>query len=644
MNMHTRQIAFAISLLCVFITGMVIGQRRVEVLNSGIVAVRKQPDSVFISWRLLGTDNQQQPYNLYRKTGVRSAIKLNKTPLIQGTCFTDGGADTTLSNTYFVKKVTWNGVEAAASDSFTIKAHTPVQQYLSIPLQQPAGGTIDGQPYTYSANDASVGDLDGDGTYEIILKWDPSNAKNPPQTGLTGNQIIDAYKLDGTLLWRIDLGKNIRSGAAYTQFLVFDLDGDGYAEMVCKTADGTIDGTGKVIGDGTKDWRRLVDAHDGKYGKVLDGPEYLTVFDGKTGAALATTAFIPDRYPLNGWGGIGGNGGNDSTGGRADRFTAGIAYLDGHLPSVVFVRGWYGRSVVAAWDWRNGILTNRWVFDSKDSKNPYSGMGNHSLSIADVDNDCKDEICIGSMTIDDNGQGLYTTGLRHGDALHLTDMDPEHPGLEVFGIHENEDRTVALQTPGVAMFEAATGKILFSIAPGVDVGRGVAADIDPTHPGFENWGGPGGLRDVHGKTITEKTPSSTNFLVWWDGDLTRELLDKNRIDKWNWQTETTENLLTAKDCVANNGSKATPCLSADLFGDWREEVIWRTQDNSELRIYTTTIPTTHRIYTLMQDPQYRLSIAWQNVSYNQPPHPGFYLGAGMEKQCRPDIYIQPRKK
>jgi rhamnogalacturonan endolyase len=591
-------------------------QRQMENLGRGLIAVHASTKTAFISWRLLATEPQKTAFNIYRKDNTGKVVQLNLKPLTGPTNYTDSLADFSITNTYIVKPL--KGKEG----SFTLAANTPVRQYFSIPLQTPA---------TYSANDASVGDLDGDGEYEIVLKWEPANAKNPPQTGFTGNQLLDAYKLDGALLWRIDLGKNIRSGAAYTQFLVYDLDGDGKAEIVCKTADGTIDGTGHVIGDSTKDWRTYT-TDSPMYGKIVNGPEFLTVFNGLTGAAMATETFIPDRYPLDGWGGIGGNGGNDNSGGRADRFTAGIAYLDGVHPSVVFVRGWYGRSVLAAWDWRNGKLSSRWVFDSKDSKNPYSGMGNHSLSIADVDHDGKDEICIGAMTIDDNGKGLYSTGLRHGDALHMTIMDPEQDGLQVFGVHENEERTVALQTPGVAMFDAATGKVLWSLAPGVDVGRGVAADIDPTHPGFENWGGPGGLRDLHGKTITDKTPSSTNFVIWWDGDLTRELLDKNRIDKWDWQNQSTVNLLIAEGCVANNGTKATPALSADLFGDWREEVIWRTTDSKELRIYTTTIPTPYRFYTLMQDPQYRLAIAWQNVSYNQPPHPGFYLGAGMKKQ------------
>lgn len=628
--MQKRNIFFAITFLsCFILSGIKIyAQPQLETLNRGVVAVRSGEKQVFISWRLLGTDAATTAFDIFRRSGSKPQVKLNTSPVANVTWFIDSLADLKVENTWLVKPVSKSKM-VLGYGLFTLPANTPIQQYLSIPLQAPPASTVKGQPYTFSANDASVGDLNGDGEYEIILKWEPSNAKNPPQPGFTGAQIIDAYTLKGKLLWRIDLGKNIRAGAAYTQLMVYDLDGNGRAEVVCKTADGTIDGKGKIIGDSTKDWRTHTEK-DPTYGKVVNGPEYLTVFDGLTGAALATDTFIPNRYPLNGWGGIGGNGGNDNNGGRADRFTAAIAYLDGVHPSVVFVRGWYGRSVLAAWDYRNGKLSSRWVFDSKDAGNPYSGMGNHSLSVADVDGDGKDEICIGAMTVDDDGRGLFTTGLRHGDALHMTDMDPERPGLEVFGVHESEEKTLALQTPGVAMFDAKNGNILWSVAPGVDVGRGVAADIDPTHIGFENWGGPGGLRDVHGKTITEKTPSSANFVIWWDGDLTRELLDKNRIDKWDWKNETTVNLLTADGCNANNGSKATPCLSADLFGDWREEVMWRTNDNKELRIYTTTIPTNYRFKTLMHDPQYRLAIAWQNVSYNQPPHPGFYLGEGMK--------------
>jgi rhamnogalacturonan endolyase len=304
----------------------------------------------------------------------------------------------------------------------------------------------------------------------------------------------------------------------------------------------------------------------------------------------------------------------------------------------VMCRGYYGRSVLAAWDWRNGKLTSRWVFDSKDKQNPYSGQGGHQLSVADVDGDGRDEIIYHAMVVDDDGKGLYTTGLRHGDALHVGDLDPSRPGLEVFGIHENEERTVAFGTPGAALFDARTGEKIWSDLPGADIGRGLSADIDPREPGEEMWAGPTGLRDRKGTKIGP-APRPTNFAIWWDGDLLRELLDRNRIDKWDWINGTTTNLFAADGATSNNGSKATPVLSADIFGDWREEVIFRSADNKELRIYSTTIPTSHRFVTLMQDPQYRLSIAWQNVGYNQPSHPGFFLGDGMDKPKRSNIRI-----
>ncbi|HYW79796.1 MAG TPA: rhamnogalacturonan lyase, partial [Thermoguttaceae bacterium] len=269
----------------------------------------------------------------------------------------------------------------------------------------------------------------------------------------------------------------------------------------------------------------------------------------------------------------------------------------------------------------------------------FSGQGNHSVSVADVDQDGRDEIVYGSMVVDDDGSGRFSTGLRHGDALHVSDLDPTRPGLEVWGIHENEKPVPGYENGfGAAMFDAATGEILWGKVPGQDVGRGVAADIDPEHLGAECWGSFGGLYDCRGRLIG-RLPSSTNFLCWWDGDLLRELLDGNHIDKYNGSR-----LLTADGCASNNGSKSTPALSADLFGDWREEVMWRTLDGKELRIYTTTIPTTHRFATLMHDPQYRLSVAWQNVGYNQPPHVGFYLGVGMSPAARPSIRTQPLQR
>ncbi len=633
--------------------------RVVENLGRGVIAIRASETTVYIGWRLLGTDPADIAFNVYRASGSGAPTKLNDVPLAKTTNLVDDSADVSEPNTYTVRPVL-QGTELAASVPFVLPANAPVQQYLSVPLDRPAGGNVEvpeGSPssaYTYSPNDASVGDLDGDGEYEIVVKWDPSNSRDNASAGLSGHQLLDAYKIDGTRLWRIDLGRNIRAGAHYTQFMVYDLDGDGRAEVACKTADGTVDGRGAVIGDSTKDYRSLIVPTDGiqvaatndaRYGKILAGPEYFTIFDGLTGAALATTDYIPSREPLGGWGGIGGNGNNDSTGNRADRMLAAVAYLDGHLPSVVMARGYYGRTVLAAWDWRNGQLTSRWVFDSGigvgpfpyPTASPYSGQGNHNLSIADVDADGRDEIIYGSMVVDDNGTGLFSTRLRHGDALHVSDMLPSRPGLEVFGVHESEGQTTTLRTPGLALYDARTGEIIWSFLPGVDVGRGMAADIDPRFPGYEFWGASSvGVVDGQGQRIAD-APGSVNHAVWWDADLLREIEDSNWISKWDWTTSTLVRLLTATDAASNNGTKANASLTADLFGDWREEVIWRTADNTSLRIYSTTIPATNRIYTLMHDPQYRLAIAWQNVGYNQPPHPGFFLGDGMAEPPTPPI-------
>ncbi len=595
-------------------------QRQMENLDRGVVAIRTSNDSVYIGWRLLGNEPDEIVFNIYRQTGREKPVRLNQSPLKESTNFVVGNQNFTTDNTYFVRAVL-NSKEQEAGQSFTVKANAPVQQYLTIPLKTPTD---------YTPNDISPGDLDGDGEYEFILHQ-TGRSIDSPSPGISGIPVFQAYKMDGTLLWEINLGRNIREGAHYTQFMVYDLDGNGIAEFACKTADGTIDGKGKIIGDATKDWRNLDKASGTYYGKILDGPEFFTIFNGRTGEAMATTDYIPNRLPLNGWNGHGGNGGGDSTGNRVDRFLACVAYLDGIHPSVVMCRGYYGRSVLAAWDWRNGKLSSRWVFDSKDGENPFSGQGNHNLTVTDVDGDGKDEIIYGSMVVDDNGTGLFSTGLRHGDAIHVSDLDPDREGLEVFGVHEIEEGTVG---PGAAVYDAKTGEILYKGSMNKDVGRGVTEDIEPSNPGAEMWfSGSGGLLNLKGERIGEN-PVSTNFLVWWDDDLTRELLDGNHIDKYN-----KGRLFTAEGCVSNNGTKSTPALSADLFGDWREEVILRTADNQNLRIYTTTIPTKLRIRTLMHDPQYRLAIATQNVAYNQPPHTSFFLGTGMNKVPKPNITL-----
>ena len=608
--MHQRKILLFLTFCFFLLNNNIHAQRVMERLSRGVVAVNEGNGKVYVSWRMLVTDPDDVAFNIYRTTGNMSAVKLNSKPITESTNYVDK-VDTTNSNSYIIKTIL-KGKETEASKAFVIPANAPVRQYLSIPLQTPPG---------YMPNDASVGDLDGDGDYEIILHQ-TGRARDNSQAGITDPPIFQAYKMDGTLLWTINLGKNIRDGAHYTQFMVYDLDGDGKAEIAMKTADGTIDGKGKVIGDSTKDYRN-------KDGKILDGPEYFTIFNGLTGEAMATTNYIPARGDIGAWGGHGGNGGNDRNGNRVDRFLACVAYLDGKLPSVVMCRGYYGRTVLAAWDWRGGKLTSRWVFDSKDGENPFSGQGYHNLSVADVDGDGKDEIIYGSMVVDDNGKGLFTTGFRHGDALHVSDLDPLHPGLEVFGIHEIENNT---KGPGATLYDAATGKVLWTGSQDIDVGRGVAENIDADNPGAEMWwSGSKGLYNMKGEMIGPNPPS-TNFVIWWDGSLTRQLLDGNHIDKYK-----VGRIFTAEGCSSNNGSKSTPALSADLFGDWREEVMFKTNDGKELRIFTTTIPTNHRMTTLMQDPQYRLSIAWQNVAYNQPPHTSFYVGEDMKKPPKPNI-------
>ncbi|MCI0705172.1 MAG: rhamnogalacturonan lyase [Planctomycetia bacterium] len=583
--------------------------RHMEQLGRGVVAIHQGEGKVFVSWRMLGTDPEAIAFNVYRKIGEAEPVKLTKEPLAKVTRFVDSGVKFVEPVRYFVRAVIGNK-EGEPSTAFTLPANAPAQPYIAIPLKTLPGDT---------PNDASAGDLDGDGEYEIVVKQQQRPRDNS-QKGATGETKLEAYKLDGTFLWRINLGKNIREGAHYTQFLVYDFDGDGKAEVMCKTADGTTDGAGKVIGDEKAD-------HRNADGYILTGPEFLTVFEGSTGKALATVDYIPARGRVADWG--------DNYGNRVDRFLACVAYLDGTRPSAVFCRGYYTRAVLAAWNWRDGKLTKRWVFDSDDGtpgNRAYRGQGNHGISVGDVDTDGKDEIIYGSCAISSDGKGLHSTGLGHGDAMHFGDLDPDRPGLEVF--KANGD---SANKAGIQLRDAKSGNQIWGVAStGKDgVGRACALDIDPRHKGMEMWGrgaGVGGLFNAKGEKISDTAPRVCNMCCWWDGDLLRELLDGVTVSKWDHKTNREARLFAGTDhgCVSNNGTKANPCLCADILGDWREEIIARTRDGKELRIFTTTIPTEHRLYTLMHDPIYRLGIAWQNVSYNQPAHTGFYLGDGMK--------------
>ena len=614
-----------------------------ERLDRGVVAIRDH-QKVIVSWRLLKTDDPNQTFDVYRNGQKLSASKTG------GTFYVD---ESPLSGdvVYEVRGGSKNG-------SYTLKADAP-EGYIPIPIEKPADGvTPSGQPYFYIANDASVGDVDGDGQYEIILKWDPSNAHDNAHDGFTGPTLFDCYRLDGKRLWRIDMGRNIRSGAHYVPFMVYDFDGDGKAELMVRTSDGTTDGLGNVIGDATADYRHgVMEAqarqaegqmspqeerpfnrreewaryNTGKRpmtGRIMTGNEYITVFDGLTGRALDTKPYIPERGNLNDWG--------DEYANRSDRFLAGVAYLDGIHASGIFCRGYYTRSVIAAWDWDGHELKTHWVFDTNDPEwTNYAGQGNHNLRVADVDGDGCDEITYGSMAIDHDGRGLYNTGMGHGDALHLMVFDPSSDRLQVWDCHEN-------RRDGSDFRDAATGKVIFQIPSTSDVGRCMAADIDPTNPGLEMWSSDShGIRNIKGEVIYSTQdpsdpqhqrhlrlngqPLSVNFGIWWDGDLLRELLDHETVSKYDWENH---QIITVQrfDGQFNNGTKSNPCLSADILGDWREEVLIRNRESTELRLYVSTIPTNHRIPCLMEDIPYRLSVASENTGYNQPPEPGFYLG------------------
>ncbi|MFG6298267.1 MULTISPECIES: rhamnogalacturonan lyase [Streptomyces] len=581
--------------------------RQVEALDRGVVSVHTG-DGNLVSWRWLGTDPDGVAFNVYR-----AGTKVNSAPVTGSTTFFHAGAPSHAD--YTVRAVVGGTEQGDSVHAIQFRAG-----YKDVPISPPAGGTTpDGVSYTYEANDASVGDLDGDGALDLVLKWQPTNAKDNSQSGYTGNTIVDGVKLDGTRLWRVDLGRNIRSGAHYTQFQVYDYDGDGKAEVAMKTADGTKDGTGAVVGSSSAD-------HRNSSGYVLTGPEYLTMFNGQTGKAMGTVDYVPGRGNVSSWG--------DSYGNRVDRFLAGTAYLDGSRPSLIMARGYYTRSVIAAWDWRDGRFTRRWTFDTDSSTNAgkgYDGQGNHQLSVADVDGDGRDEIVYGAMAVDDNGNALWTTRNGHGDALHVGDLDPSRAGLEAFKVDEDGSK------PSSWMADARTGQIIWATGASGDNGRGVSGDIWSGSAGAESWSSAeSGIRDPKGRVVNSRKPSSTNFLSWWDGDPVRELLDGTRVDKYGTSGDT--RLLTGSGVAATNGTKATPVLSGDILGDWREEIVWRTSDNRALRIYSTPHDTDRRITTLLHDTQYRTALAWQNTAYNQPPHPSFFIGAGMATAPRPTVY------
>ena len=627
-------------------------KRVMEKLDRGTVAV-KTNDGVYLSWRLLGTESlTNQAFDIYR-----DSEKIYTTGEHDATCYTDSKGTADNKYTVVPKGEAIDKTEAVDvwTTNTTYKGRSVA--YKDIAFKVPDGGkTPTDEEYTYTANDMSVGDLDGDGEYEYIVKWDPSNSKDNSVKGYTGNVYLDAYELDGTLLWRIDLGVNIRAGAHYTQYMVYDFDGDGKSEVILKTAPGSKDGEGNYVskagknitkGDDKKDYRNSSGLLMGKDG----GPEYLTVFNGETGAAMQTVDFDPPRSILTSseWG--------DSYANRSERYLAAVAYLDGVHPSVVMTRGYYTYVYAAAYTWDGTDLKEQWLstntpteenggtgctvkYADGTSKNNTNktlyAQGAHSVSVADVDNDGYDEIIFGSAVLDHDGTVLTYDGRGHGDAEHVSDFDNDGK-QEIFMAHEagkHNDKII----PYAVDIKRYNGDIMLQAAQG-DIGRGIMDNVDDEYAlssgnlslfwsvaadGIYNQAGEkvGNIPNTNGSNME-------NFAVYWDGDLGRELLDGNKLVKYSIKSGTERIYYDSKNSTLpgsiNNSTKSNACLTADLFGDWREEIVLRYGDG--VRIYFSTIPTDYRLTTLMHDSQYRCAIAWQNVGYNQSPHTSYYIGS-----------------
>ena len=572
------------------------GTAIMEYLDRGIYAV-KSGSGMFVSWRWNADDADDAEFRLYRDDKLIYTSKKGDPTSYQDN---EGGT----GSKYRVDCVENGKVANSQNCRFTSG-----NSYFDIKLNSPGS--------QYSPNDCVVGDVDGDGQYEIFLKWDPANAQDNSKEGVTDNVFIDCYTLEGKQLWRVDMGKNIRAGQHYTQMCVADFDCDGKAELITKTADGTKDGKGKIIGDGSKDYRNAK-------GYILSGPEYMTLFDGQTGAALDTIDFPVPRGKVADWG--------DNYGNRVDRMNSGIAYLDGVHPSAVYGRGYYTRLTVSAVDVKDKKLVKKWVYDTSFNKStPGWGCGNHNMMAADSDNDGKQEIFMGASAIDDNGKLLWTTGQLHGDAMHVGDLIPDRKGLEVWECHEDKPY-------GESCIDAATGDVIFHINNTEDTGRCAADNIWAGNKGAEFWGAAdGNVYNSAGKSIGGTRPAQ-NFFIYWDGDLEREILDGTKISKMTAANKI-GTIFTADGCGSNNSTKSVPCMTADLFGDWREELILRTTDNTKLRVWCTTAQTEVRLTTLMHDMQYRAQNCCQQSSYNQPPHVSYYLGSDAPLPERPNIKL-----
>lgn len=645
--------------------------KQAEDLNRGVVAVPSD-NGILVSWRYLGTDSASLTFEVYRNNEKIADVSATTNYLDK-----NGKA----GDTYTVKGSDGSEESAAAWD----------KGYISIPVKKYEDGK-------YIIDDASVGDLDGDGEYEIIVRRTPYDYFNQLQVDTVNNNriidnrvaypLIEAYKMDGTHMWTLDIGKN-EANEIDVNFLVYDFDGDGKSEVVMRSYDGMTDGTGKKIGIVDANYvQSLQKQKDRQY--LSEGNEYLSVFNGETGAEIARTELLPKRDPLGSWASRYTDVPRLTK--RASHFLLSTAYLNGETPSIVMLRGAWDGVKLAAWDYKDGKFTSLWQYDSGASSrqdNMY-GAGYHSMAVADVDFDGKDEILSGAAAIDDDGKFMYATHaeqngavkLGHGDAFDVAKMDPDYDGYYIWACHETKELPA-----NIDLHDARTGQVIYGFNKPKDTGRSRAADIDPTSKGWEVWGSTGTpLMSFDGKQIVTgvaealqpalddgtltlangtvlgngwntfkyrrkngtfikddetgqeiATTLPMNFKVFWDGDLLSELVDGITVSKYNWEEKLVDILFEATGCGSNGGTKAVPCLAADILGDWREEIIWRNDANTEIRIYATPYETDYKIPTLMHDITYREAVAWQNNHYNQPTNVSFYMGAETTAVPAPEI-------
>lgn len=633
------------------------------VVTAADASGKEYTSGVYLSWRSFEKDPKGTTFDIYRNE-TKIAENLAVTNLVD-----EGGKASDIYR-----------VEGSSDVELGIKVlDTAVWQdkYLELKLYSPADQTMpDGTACTYAANDMSVGDLDGDGQLELVVKWYPSNAQDNSAKGYTGTTFLDGYDVnfatgEVSLLWRIDMGINIRSGAHYTQFQVWDFDGDGKAEIAVKTADGTTsyqstDGTDAGLVEvaytgacnaASLPVDQISEEHDYRNtaGYILEGPEYFSMFNCDDASLIDTVDYEPGRGNVNAWG--------DGYGNRVDRFLSAVAYLNGTTPSAVFCRGYYTRTCLTAYyladtdgDGAGDKIQTYWKFDTNEAGSQYEAQGNHGLSVNDIDNDGKDEIIYGSLVIDHNGTVKYSTNQGHGDAMHVSDWVNWNEGLEVMAVHEHDDASYHVE-----IHDAETGKILMGYHVGRDTGRGVAADIDPTASGAEFWSiaspdssaeaepswdsRDGGVYSTMSTlenliTLSGKSPAS-NASIFWDGDLLSEIQD-HRFDsetykplavnlaKWDYENNQEVTLFDSTEILSNNGTKGNTGLTADILGDWREEIISRSSsDQNKIRIYASTIQTDYVVPCLLENRAYRQGVAWQNVAYNQPANLSYLLSEGL---------------